>query len=203
MATEHLSYLTIEGPGSSEFRDKGSKFLGFCFPVDNREEIKKVLKSLKNEHSKANHHCYGWRLGTDGLEFITNDNGEPSGSAGVPILGRIDSIGLTNVLVVIIRYFGGTLLGIRGLINAYKTTAEECLKAAIIVEKEVRVSLQITFDYTAMNSVMRLIRKYNVDISRQDSALFCNYTLEIPLRSVQEFKTHAQQIQGLNIKDLK
>jgi len=118
---EQYTYKTITAPTTSDFRDRGSKFFGFAYPVQDVEEVKEKVKALKKEHPKAVHHCYAFRIGTDGTLFRANDDGEPSGSAGKPMLGQIDSAGLTNVLVVIVRYFGGSLLGVPGLINAYKT----------------------------------------------------------------------------------
>jgi len=121
-------YTTITAPGTGDFRDRGSKFLAFCFPVNSVFEVKEKLQALKKEHPKATHHCYAYRIGTDGMQYRANDDGEPSGSAGKPILGQIDSMGITNVLVIVARYFGGSLLGVPGLINAYKTTAARRLK---------------------------------------------------------------------------
>ena len=200
MPSEILSFQTIASEGTGIFRDRGSKFLGFCFPVNDREEIKKALKGLKELHPKANHHCYAWRLGIDGTEYRASDNGEPSGSAGKPILGQIDSAGLTNVLVVVVRYFGGTLLGVPGLINAYKTSAAECLAVAGKVEKEIGARFQLSFDYTLLNDVMGHIRRLDARIIRQDMALFCTFDIEVPLRNKMDFLSIANNLYGLAFK---
>ncbi|HET8574119.1 MAG TPA: YigZ family protein [Edaphocola sp.] len=200
MSAGILSFQTIISKGNSIFRDRGSKFLGFCFPVNDREEIRNALKHLKELHSKANHHCYAWRLGVEGTEYRASDNGEPSGSAGKPILGQIDSAGLTNVLVVVVRYFGGTLLGIPGLINAYKAAAGECLAVADKVEKEIRTRFQLSFDYTLLNDVMGHIRRLEAKIIKQDMALFCTYDIEVPLKNKMDFLSVANNLYGLAFK---
>ena len=129
------TYLTIEKKSETLYKDKGSKFLTFAFPVQNDQQIKEVLTQLKKEHPSANHHCYAYRLGADKLNFRANDDGEPSNTAGKPILGQIQSNDLTNILIVVVRYFGGTLLGVGGLIQAYKNSAAEVLKVSHIIEK--------------------------------------------------------------------
>ena len=129
------TYKTIEKPSEGLFKDKGSKFISFAFPVDNEEEIKEIVQSIKKEHHSARHHCYAWRLGADQLLFRANDDGEPSSTAGKPILGQIQSFDLTNILIVVVRYFGGTLLGVSGLINAYRNAALDAINQAEIVEK--------------------------------------------------------------------
>lgn len=202
METTSFTFKTLAEKGNGDFRDRGSKFLGFSFPVNNREEIKEHLKALKEQHPKANHHCYAWRLGTTGNDFRANDNGEPSGSAGRPILGQIDSAGLTNVLIVVVRYFGGTLLGIPGLINAYKTTASESLAQSTIVEKAITTNYQLQFDYTHLNDIMILIRKYQAEIKRQQMELFCVYEIAVPIRQQKAFEEQAGATYGLIINVL-
>lgn len=202
MSTEILSFQTITSEGNSIFRDRGSKFLGFCFPVNNNEDIKNALKQLKEVHPKANHYCYAWRLSVEGMNYRASDNGEPSGSAGKPILGQIDSAGLTNVLVVVVRYFGGTLLGVPGLINAYKTSAAECLAAAEKVEKEIGARFQLNFDYTLLNEVIGHIRRLEAKVIKQDMALFCTYDIEVPLRNKMDFLSMANHLYGLTFKAL-
>ena len=128
-------FRTIESSTTSEFKDRGSKFFAFAYPIERPQDVKERLQVLKKAHPKAVHFCYAYRIGTDGLQFRANDDGEPSGSAGKPILGQIDSLSFTNVLVVVVRYFGGTLLGVPGLINAYKTATADALQQAVVVEK--------------------------------------------------------------------
>ncbi|MEI6767063.1 MAG: YigZ family protein [Bacteroidota bacterium] len=151
-------YKTIATTGKGSFRDRGSKFISFAIPVKDEEEIKEALKGLKKEFYNATHHCYAWLLGSDKLAFRMNDDGEPSGSAGRPILGQIQSKDLTNVLVVVIRYYGGTNLGVPGLINAYKTSAREALDNAQVLEKTVNDIYEIQFHYPHMNDVMRIMK---------------------------------------------
>src|ERR1043165_3219137 len=155
--TEQDFYYTIEKEATAEFKDRGSKFIGYAFPVGSVENFKEKLNEVKKLHPKATHHCFAYRLGLDGNTFRVSDDGEPSGSAGRPILGQIDSKELVNVLVVVVRYFGGTLLGVPGLINAYKTTTAVALNEATVIQKPVLVNYQLEFDYTKMNDVMRTL----------------------------------------------
>ncbi len=178
--SEQTSYLTIAQPSVTEFKDRGSKFLGYAFPIGSAVEFKKILQQLKKEHPKAAHHCFAYRLGTDENTFRVSDDGEPSGTAGRPILGQIDSRGLTNVLVVVVRYFGGTLLGVPGLINAYKTVTSLALQVTPAVQKQVELMYTIRFDYTQMNDVMQLMKQYNCTIGEQKLQLFCSITAGIP-----------------------
>lgn len=152
------TYKTITAAAKGSFRDRGSKFISFAIPVKNEEEIKEALKGLKKEFYNATHHCYSWLLGSDKLAYRTNDDGEPSGTAGKPILGQIQSKDLTNVLVVVIRYYGGTNLGVPGLINAYKTAAREALDNAQTLECTVNDVYEILFNYPHMNDVMRIMK---------------------------------------------
>jgi len=142
-------YYTIEKPVEAMFKDRGSKFLAYAYPVTSEKKIKEHIQQLKKEHPKAVHHCVAWRLGYDGNLFRANDDGEPSGTAGKPMLGQIDSMMLTNVLVVVVRYFGGTLLGVPGLIHAYKTVTADALQQATIIEKWIESYYQLRFEYPA------------------------------------------------------
>jgi uncharacterized YigZ family protein len=173
-------FHTAAAEGRSEFRDRGSRFLGFAYPVKGEDEIKTIIRGLKEEHPKAVHHCFAWRLGTEGTRFRAGDDGEPSGSAGKPMLGQIDRLGLTDTLVVVVRYFGGVLLGVPGLINAYRTAAAEALEQAGSVEKAVEKRYTLRFDYTQLNEVMRQLRRFDARTEHQDMGLFC--TLRIALR---------------------
>ena len=161
------SFFTIPHPTTGEFRDRGSKFLAYAFPVSTEADWQKRLEQVKKEHPKARHHCYAYRLGLDQNNFRANDDGEPSGTAGRPILGQIDSFGLTDVFIVVVRYFGGTLLGTSGLINAYKTSAKTALEKVSIVEKLVEDRVQIHFDYALMGEVMNAAKKMQLNIVKQ------------------------------------
>src|SRR6266487_4348932 len=152
-------YYTIDQNSLAEFKDRGSRFLAYAFPVQSTDDFKNYLQQLKKEHPKAAHHCFAYRLGLDGNNFRVSDDGEPSGSAGRPILGQIDSKQLTNVLIIVVRYFGGTLLGVPGLINAYKSAAALALQITPIVQKPVLVHYQLQFDYTQMNEIMRIVKQ--------------------------------------------
>ena len=161
--------------------------------------MKQKLNALKEEHPKAVHYCYAFRLGTDGNTFRAADDGEPSGSAGKPILGQIDSAGITNVLIVVVRYFGGTLLGVPGLINAYKTAAHDAIAAAIMIEKQVEQSLKLEFDYTLMNEVMRILKHYHIDVVQQEMNLFCTMEISIPLSVFETVKGRLGDLRGMII----
>ena len=181
-------YFTIEKDSFAEFKDRGSRFLAYAFPVANAEEFKKRLKDLKEEHPKAVHHCFAYQIGTDGNNlpagrqaFRSSDDGEPSGSAGRPILGQIDTHSLTNTAVVVVRYFGGSLLGVPGLINAYKTATSFALQINPFIKKHILTNYRLHFDYTMMNDVMLVIKKYNCEIIRQEIQLFCSMEIGIPI----------------------
>ena len=158
------SYLTIKSPYEALIKDRGSKFLAFIFPVVNEAEIKEQLSQLKKQHPTANHHCYAWRLGADKAAFRANDDGEPSNTAGKPILTQIQSNDLTNVLVVVVRYFGGTLLGVSGLINAYKAAAAQVITGANIFEKFILFEYKIDFNEESINLVMRILKENEAKI---------------------------------------
>ncbi|MFT4204095.1 MAG: YigZ family protein [Chitinophagaceae bacterium] len=177
--TDSFFYNTIQNPAQAEFKDKGSKFLAYAYPINSPEDFKTHLQDLKKEHPKANHYCFAYRLGTDGNNFRASDAGEPSGTAGKPILGQIDSKGLTNILVLVVRYFGGTLLGVPGLINAYKTSASLVLQLTPIIRKPLTIHLLLDFDYTQMNEVMQWTKKFNVNILRQEMQLFCQLVCDV------------------------
>ena len=175
------TYRTLAEPGQAEFKDKGSRFIAFAYPVRTAVEVKNYVDALRQEHHKARHWCYAYRLGTDGLQFRANDDGEPSGSAGRPILGQIDSAGLTDVLVVVVRYFGGTLLGVPGLIHAYKTASQMAFQAAAIVEKNIEKTVYLRCDYPMLNEALRIAKNHHASIIQQDLQLDCRLTLRIPL----------------------
>jgi uncharacterized YigZ family protein len=179
-------YYTIEQPSMAEFKDRGSKFFAFAYPAKDIDSCKKILSQLKKEHGKAVHHCLAYRLGVDGSTFRVSDDGEPAGSAGRPILGQIDSKGLTNVLVVVVRYFGGTLLGIPGLINAYKTATALALQLSPIIKKPIEITYELNFDYHQMNEVMLLVKQYNCSVVEQTAQLFIQLQIGIPKNRLDE-----------------
>ncbi|MFM8962605.1 MAG: IMPACT family protein, partial [Sphingomonadales bacterium] len=179
-------YYTIEQPSMAEFKDRGSKFLAFAYPAKDIDTCKKLLAQLKKEYGKAVHYCLAYRLGVDGSTFRVSDNGEPAGSAGRPILGQIDSKGLTNVIVVVVRYFGGTLLGIPGLINAYKTATALALQLSPIIKKPIEIPYELNFDYHQMNEVMQLVHHYNCSVVEQTAQLFIQLHIGIPKNRLNE-----------------
>ena len=191
------TYQTIEKPTESLFRDRGSKFLGFAYPIRSESEIKGIVAKLKAEHPKANHHCWATRLSIDRSVFRINDDGEPSGTAGRPILNTLLSKDLTNILVVVVRYFGGTLLGVPGLINAYKVATEEALKQAVIIHKTVNDVYTITFDYLQMNDVMRIIKDDNLVVLEQQFDNDCSMQLSIRKTQVEQTLGKLSKINGL------
>ncbi|MEA3445607.1 MAG: YigZ family protein [Bacteroidota bacterium] len=172
-------YKTLSSPSEGNYKEKGSKFPSFAFAVYSEEEIKEILQDLRKKYYDARHHCYAWRLGADMEHFRSNDDGEPSSTAGKPILGQIRSNGLSNILIVVIRYFGGTKLGVPGLINAYRTAAADAIANATIVEKTVNNILQINFEYLAMNDVMKIIKEDKPKQIDQQFDLKCSITISI------------------------
>lgn len=195
-------YTTITAPSAGDFRDRGSKFLSYAYPVTTPEDVKKHLQILKKEHPKAVHHCYAYRIGTDGTQYRANDDGEPSGSAGKPILGQIDSLGLTNVLVVVVRYFGGTLLGVPGLINAYKTATQLALEQAPTTQKWIEQQYGISFDYPVMGEVLYLIKQAEATIYKQDLQLFCVIQAGIPKHHCEQYVQKLSEIRGVTVKPI-
>lgn len=175
------SFRTIAGRTEGFYKEKGSKFIAYAIPVETEEQIKEALEKLRKEYFDARHHCYAWMLGPDKKRFRAADDGEPAHSAGDPILGQIRSKEITNVLVVVVRYFGGTKLGVGGLITAYKIAAADALDKAEIIEKDIHQSLRITFDYTATPEVMKLIKDFNLTIIEQLFETRCMMILEYKL----------------------
>ncbi|WP_372776019.1 YigZ family protein [Mangrovibacterium sp.] len=193
------SYLTIASPAEGLFKDKGSKFIAFAYPVETEEEIKEHIQNLKKEHYSARHHCYAWRLGADKLAFRANDDGEPSSTAGKPILGQIQRLDLTNVLIVVVRYFGGTLLGVSGLINAYREAAIAALEQAEIVEQLVETQFWVEFDYLNMNSVMKIFKDENLPQKKTDFDLRCRIKSSIRESESQRIFELLKKIEGVRI----
>lgn len=175
------TYRTLQSPTQAEFKDKGSRFLAFAYPILTLEDVKRHVDALHQTHHKARHCCFAYRLGTDGNQFRANDDGEPSGSAGRPILGQIDSFELTDVLAVVVRYFGGTLLGVPGLIHAYKISTQRAFQAASIVEKNIEKTVILCCDYAHLNEVLHLIKRYHAQVVAQDLQLNCRLTVRVLL----------------------
>lgn len=179
-------YNTIEQTGTAEFKDRGSRFIGYAIPITSVPDFKEKLADLKKEHPKATHHCFAYRIGTEGDLFRVSDDGEPSGSAGRPILGQIDSKQVTNLVIVVVRYYGGTLLGVPGLINAYKMTASLALQVTPIVQKPVLVNYRVQFDYTQMNDIMQIVKQYECKLLKQETQLFCSVEIGIPKNRLED-----------------
>ena len=174
------AYKTIENPSEETlFKDRNSKFFGYAFPVLNEDDVKNALEILKKKHHAARHFCYAWQFGTEKIRFRANDDGEPNNSAGMPIYGQIQAFEVTNILIVSVRYFGGTKLGVGGLINAYKNSAQLALEASKIVEKTIDVHFQISFGYDLMNKVMRIVKERQINIVSQTLELDCQYVISI------------------------
>lgn len=196
-------YFTIESTATAEFKDRGSKFIAFSFPIKNITDFKKHLQELKKKHPKAVHHCFAYRIGTDGNNFRMSDDGEPSGTAGKPILGQLDSKNLTDTLIVVVRYFGGTLLGVPGLINAYKTAASLVLQCTPIVQKAVEIKYELQFNYTEMNDVMRIIKQFNCSVLKNETQLFCIIQTGIPRNRINEVLSAFKDVKNLELHILK
>lgn len=174
------TYLTLKIPTPEIiYKEKGSKFLGYAFPVNTEEEIKNYIDDLKKQHHSARHWCYAWQLGTESITYRANDDGEPNNSAGMPIFGQIQSFNITNVLIVVVRYFGGVKLGVGGLITAYRETAKIALENGIIIEKIIKNMFTLTFEYKDMNKVMRVLKENAVEIVNQNLELQCKFIIAI------------------------
>ena len=193
-------YLTISQPSEGFFKDRGSKFLAFAYPVSNEEEIKVVQEQLRSDYHDARHHCYAYMLGKDKNIFRANDDGEPSSTAGKPILGQIKSFDLTNILIVVVRYFGGTKLGVSGLINAYKTAAEEALKNAKIIKKTLHDIYELRFEYSEMNEVMRIMKEEQIEQVGQNFELNCSITLALRKADVDKVLSKFDRVEKLKIE---
>jgi uncharacterized YigZ family protein len=182
------------------FKEKNSKFFGYAFPVTNEEEIKNHLEQLKKQHYGAVHNCYAFQIGTETIQYRANDDGEPSNTAGTPIYGQIQSFGLTNILVVVVRYFGGVKLGVGGLISAYRTAAQMTLEASEIIEKTINVTYSITFDYKNMNKVMRVIKEKNIEIETQKMDLGCEIIISTRKKNAENVFEIFNSMFEINIK---
>lgn len=193
------TYKTIEKLAEGTYSEKRSKFLAFAIPVHSLEEVKEHLKYYEKKYFDARHVCYAYMLGADRTNFRANDNGEPSGTAGRPILGQINSFGLTDILLLVVRYFGGIKLGTSGLIVAYKAAAQEALNAAVIIEKTVDAEISFNFEYSFMNDVMRIVKEESPEIISQDFDNNCRMTLRIRKSQFDRLKERLQKVETLSI----
>jgi len=196
------TYKTINKTSEGIFRDKGSKFIGYAYPIKSETEIKEIISKLRAEHAGARHFCWAIRLTPDRNIFKLNDDGEPSGTAGRPILNTLLSADVTNILVVVVRYFGGTLLGVPGLINAYKTATLEVLKENEIITKTVNDTYQINFDYLAMNPVMKVVKDEKLEIIAQEFDTNCTIKFEVRKSNLNTVLGKLEKVEGIEIKYL-
>ena len=195
------TYKTIIAPTEGIYKEKGSKFLSFAIPVSSADEVKEIVKNYRKEYYDSRHVCYAYMLGAERKEFRANDDGEPSGTAGRPILGQINSRELTNILVIVVRYFGGILLGTGGLVVAYKEATTDALDQAEVIEKTVDESISIIFDYVLMNEVMRIIKDTNAQITSQSFENQCEMQLSIRKQDAGLLSAKLAKIYGLQIKE--
>ncbi len=197
------TYKTIEKPSEETlFKEKGSKFFGYTFPVTTEEDVKDRLEELRKKHHTARHFCYAYQLGIEKIKFRANDDGEPNNSAGMPIYGQIQSFEVTNVLVVSVRYFGGTKLGVGGLISAYKTSAQMALVASDILEKTINIFYKLTFNYDLMNAVQRVIKEKNIEIVHQKLEMNCKYTISVRKNDAEKIYSIFDNLYKVSIKKL-
>ncbi len=196
-------YKTIKDVSQGTYKEKGSKFFAFAYPVTTEEEIKTIQQKLRKEYYDARHHVFAWRLGADKKRYRASDDGEPSNSSGPPVLGQIQSYDLTNILIVVIRYFGGTKLGVSGLINAYRTAAKDAIENAEIIEKTVENIYKLKFSYDLMNTVMKFIKDNNLPQFNQQFDLECNVDVRVNIKDAEKIEEELKKIQGLKFEYLK
>ncbi|SDV99623.1 IMPACT family protein [Aequorivita viscosa] len=203
MDTEKDTYKTILKPSEEVlYKEKGSKFFGYAYPVFTEEEAKEYIESLKKQHYNARHWCYAWQLGKRYEQYRANDDGEPSNSAGMPIYGQLQSFDVTNILVVVVRYFGGTKLGVGGLVQAYKTAALMALESSKIVEKTINETFILKFEYPEMNTVMRIIKDENLSVVNQKMELNCEFEISVRKKDASRIFDLFENIYKVNIKSL-
>ncbi len=200
MIPEPQRYNTIERSSFAEVKDRGSRFLAYAFYMESKDDFKKHIQALKKEHVKAEHHCFAYRIGTDGNNFRVSDDGEPAGSAGKPILGQIDSRQLTNVAVIVLRYFGGTLLGVPSLINAYKSATAMALQLTPNIQKPIVVTYHLSFDYTLMNEVMQIAKRTKCEIVNSEVQLFCSMHISVPKEYLDQFLDKLKDLRLVEVK---
>ena len=203
MTSEKDTYKTIEiAAGDALFKEKGTKFIGYVYPITSEDEAKIFLDELKKKHHSARHWCYAWQLGVEEIHYRVNDDGEPNNSAGQPIYGQILSKDITNVLVVVVRYFGGTKLGVGGLINAYKTTAKLILDEARIVQKTIDVFYHLIFEYQDMNKVMRIVKEQDLNLIQQKMELNCEFLISVRKKNADKVKQLFFDLRCVKIKEI-
>ena len=194
-------YLTLSKPAEGEvYKEKGSKFIAYAYPLTNADQVDHLIQLLKKEHHKARHWCYAWQTGVENPVFRYNDDGEPNNSAGKPIYGQILSFGLSNVLIVVVRYFGGTKLGVGGLIVAYRSAAKLAMENAELIEKTLTRELHLTFDYEHMDKVMRLVKENGIDILSQKMELNCVFLLSVRKNKMEQVVTLIEDLRCVNLK---
>jgi uncharacterized YigZ family protein len=194
------TYKTLISSSQGMYKEKGSRFISFAIPVSYQEEIKPIIDKIRKEHHEAKHHCYAYMIGHERTIWRVNDDGEPSGTAGRPIMGQINSYGLTNIIIVVSRYFGGTLLGVSGLINAYRTAAASAIQNAQLTERTVQEYYEITYPYISMNDVMRTLKEENLGQSQQSFGLECKILLNFRLSSREKIINRLSRIDGLKYR---
>lgn len=195
-------YKTIKSLSKGFFKDKGSKFLSCAYPFSDVSELKNIIENIKKEHYNARHHCFAYMLGHERLQWRTNDDGEPSGTAGKPILGQINSAGLTNILIVVTRYFGGTLLGVSGLINAYRSAAASAIENSEIIELLIQEYYEITYPYSSMNDVMKILKEEEVEQSEHNFEQECKIKINFRVSSKEKMLSRLSRVNGLVYKHI-
>lgn len=198
---EGFTYKTITKTGKGEFLDRGSRFIGYAFEVSSRALFKERYQAIVDLHPKASHYCFAFRLGEDGADWRCSDNGEPSGTAGRPILGQLDSVELVNTAVVVVRYFGGTLLGVPGLIQAYRSAASLAIQHAVTQEKSKLKRIQLEFDYTIQHDIYKWVKQYSLLIEKMEEGLFCQLQVGVPLAQWEEVKKQFSALSGLTMRE--
>jgi len=199
---EDDTYKTIEKSAEGIFKDKGSKFIALAFAITSEEEAKLIIQEIKKEHFSARHHCYAYRLGYYGEKYRANDDGEPSGTAGKPIYGQLLSFDITNVLIVVVRYFGGTLLGVSGLINAYKCATRDAIENAKIITKIIEKQVVLNFGYPVQNNVMKIIKDEKLEICSSEFGMECRINVLVRLNKAEMVLNLFRSIDGLNVDEL-
>jgi len=197
--TDDHFYYTIEQSSVAEFKDRGSKFIALAFPFSSKNNLKEQLQVVKTRHPKATHYCFAYRLQTDATDFRVSDDGEPAGTAGRPILGQIDSKKRTNILIIVVRYFGGSLLGVPGLIHAYKSAASLALQITPVVRKQIELRYHLSFDYTVVNEVMMIVKQYRCTVISRKLQLFCIMEVGIPKSVLDEVTVRLLEIHSMEL----